>query len=159
MEEYNNTFLAEIIREEAQSIPGRGEEGDVSSSNKSVFDGSTESDQQKEILLAKAAKVRKWARIRLSLSAIENNLSFRIKDRNRRKDDQIGRNHLPSFEKDFEEEPSFNMISDYVEIESLKANADANGTSIEPFFPWKELECLVRGGLPKALRGEVLSYN
>lgn len=72
------------------------------------------------------------------------------------KDEQIGRNHLPSIEEDFEEVLSFNLISDDSGNESLEASAAANGISPEPFFPWKEeLVCLVRGGLPKALRGEV----
>lgn len=84
MEEYNNTLLTEITREEAESVPGRGGEGNVSSSKKSVSDGSTESDQQKEVLVAKetkAGKVRKWAWIRLSLSAIESTMSLHIKER------------------------------------------------------------------------------
>ncbi|CBI32635.3 unnamed protein product, partial [Vitis vinifera] len=131
----------------------------VSSSKKSVSDGSTESDQQKEVLVEKepkAGKVRKWARIRLSLSAIESTMSLRIKERKNMKDEQIGRNHLPSIEEDFEEVLSFNLISDDSGNESLEASAAANGISPEPFFPWKEeLVCLVRGGLPKALRGEV----
>eukprot|EP00261_Vitis_vinifera_P022039 XP_010653468.1 PREDICTED: TBC1 domain family member 8B isoform X3 [Vitis vinifera] len=72
------------------------------------------------------------------------------------KDEQIGRNHPPSIEEDFEEVLSFNLISDDSGNESLEASAAANGISPEPFFPWKkELVCLVRGGLPKALRGEV----
>lgn len=159
MEEYNNTLLTEITREEAEYVPGRGGEGNVSSSKKSVSDGSTESDQQKEVLVAKetkAGKVRKWAWIRLSLSAIESTMSLRIKERKNMKDEQIGRNHLPSIEEDFEEVLSFNLISDDSGNESLEASAAANGISPEPFFPWKEeLVCLVRGGLPKALRGEV----
>eukprot|EP00261_Vitis_vinifera_P022045 XP_010653475.1 PREDICTED: TBC1 domain family member 8B isoform X3 [Vitis vinifera] len=159
VEEYNNTLLTEITREEAEYVPGRGGEGNVSSSKKSVSDGSTESDQQKEVLVEKepkAGKVRKWARIRLSLSAIESTMSLRIKERKNMKDEQIGRNHLPSIEEDFEEVLSFNLISDDSGNESLEASAAANGISPEPFFPWKEeLVCLVRGGLPKALRGEV----
>ena len=172
MEEYNNTLLTGFTREEAesvsgrggegdavQSVPGRGEEGDVSNSKKYVSDGSEESKQQKEALGAKdkkAAKVRKWARIQLSLSAIESTMSLRINERKKMKVEQIGQNHLPSIEEDFEEEHSRNFILDDSGNESLEASAAAHGISPEPFFPWKEeLECLVRGGLPKALRGEV----
>ncbi|RVW39699.1 hypothetical protein CK203_085991 [Vitis vinifera] len=80
--EYNNTLLTEITREEAESVPGRGGEGNVSSSKKSVSDGSTESDQQKEVLVAKETKAGKmtvgmnpWKQV-LLLMGSHQNLSF-----------------------------------------------------------------------------------
>ncbi|KAL6336371.1 hypothetical protein AAG906_014543 [Vitis piasezkii] len=70
--EYNNTLLTEITREEAESVPGR----------KSVSDGSTESDQQKEVLVAKETKAGKmtagmnpWKQV-LLLMGSHQNLSF-----------------------------------------------------------------------------------
>ena len=47
-----------------------------------------------------------------------------------------------------------------VKEEALSGDA-GNAVSVatqEPFFPWEEeLKCLVRGGVPMALRGEVQS--
>lgn len=161
MKEYNKTLFTGITADKVESVPGRGgEEGDVSSRKEYVPDGSAETEQKKEALGTKetqAKKVRKWAQIRVSLSAIESTMSLRIKERNKMKDEQIGQNHLPSIEEGFfKEEPSCNLLLDDSGNESLEASAAAHGISPEPFFPWKEeLECLVRGGLPKALRGEV----
>lgn len=67
---------------------------------------------------------------------------------------------------DFEEE--LNKVEEVTPLEgvnkilydsvnaSIAASDDSGGVTQEPFFPWKEeLECLVRGGVPMALRGEV----
>ncbi|KAK9291054.1 hypothetical protein L1049_009239 [Liquidambar formosana] len=170
-EEDNDTLHAEGTGQKAEAVSGRGGEGDDSSGRKSASDGSTKCDPEKEVLVEKGTKTRnvqKWAPLRPSLGAIENMMSFRIKKRENMKHEQItiSQSHLQSIEEarplegvsegDFEEEFHVNEKSDDSVNATMEASDCHNGVSPEPFFPWKEeLEFLVRGGVPMALRGEV----
>ncbi|KAK3012952.1 hypothetical protein RJ639_008989, partial [Escallonia herrerae] len=139
---------------------------DDSSHGESISDVGTESQSKVQVATqTKPRKVQSWARIRPSLSAMEKMMSFRVKNRTMI-DEQITspQNPLPSVEEvktssgraeeDFEEE-----FYDYETVsESIDASGvgTADGASPDHSFPWKEeLGSLVRGGVPKDLRGEV----
>ncbi|KAG1365709.1 hypothetical protein COCNU_12G007090 [Cocos nucifera] len=118
-------------------------------------------------------KIQIFAQIRPSLAAIEQMMSLRVKNRKnltgREQYAERSGTHLAPME---EREPAEDSEDEFYDVErsdlsqealpSDGGNADsaANlagaGTSLEHFSPWKEeLECLVRGGLPMALRGEL----
>ncbi|XP_012082251.1 EVI5-like protein isoform X1 [Jatropha curcas] len=116
----------------------------------------------------KAGKVQIWSRIRLSLHAIESTMSSRVKNIKNMKGNQnsSSRDQLLSI-KEAEvvgEEPKDDVEGDVFVKDSsdekvdtpLQENSAHVEKSPELFFPWKqELEFLVRGGVPKDLRGEV----
>ncbi|KAE9619480.1 hypothetical protein Lal_00012909 [Lupinus albus] len=147
--------------EEDNSL-GRVGEGDDSSGNKSVSDSSTgnnigkEQHRSEEI---KKHKVQQWAEIMPSLTAIDKIMCSRVKNGKNVKGEKINgnNNRLPSIE---ESEPV-----EGVSKEDMQEHVCTNGTpednalqdqeSPEFFSPWKELETLVQGGVPKDLRGEV----
>ncbi|KAK9158071.1 hypothetical protein Scep_004645 [Stephania cephalantha] len=124
----------------------------------SVNDGKTENGQM-------------WAQIRSSLCAIEHMMSFRVKKRKhllREEQYSSNRNHLAPIEeaKSLKEGSEEDSEDEFYDVErsdlvqdghsSDHVNVVGDGTSAEPFFPWKEeLESLVRGGVPMALRGEL----
>lgn len=109
-----------------------------------------------------------WARIRPSLSVIELMMSHRVKKKNSEGGDQAAPKSRPNLApieeskvlEDSEEEFYDVERSDLVQEVSSgdDGNADSS-TSISsqgvPEETKEELECLVRGGLPMALRGEV----
>ncbi|CAH8267709.1 unnamed protein product [Arabidopsis lyrata] len=120
-------------------------------------------------------KVLLWAEIRPSLQAIEDLMSVRVKikgDSTNAEQEAQKLNSLPSTdetksskgvsENDSEDEfyeversdPIQDGSSDSTSVSSMSAAADA--TSLISACPWKdELEVLVHGGAPMALRGEL----
>jgi hypothetical protein len=160
-EEYKETLQAEDTECKAETI-SESKEGNDSSSGNSISDGSEESDPKEEVQLSKETKTHKlqtWAQIRPSLGAIEKMMSFRVQKRKNMIDEQetVNGNHLPSIE----EAESLGGASDD-EQDCVNETSDDNENSARTerfpkhFFPWKEeLESLVRGGVPKDLRGEV----
>ncbi|CAA0829766.1 Ypt/Rab-GAP domain of gyp1p superfamily protein [Striga hermonthica] len=113
----------------------------------------------------KFREVQTWAKISPSLNAIEHMMSLCIKKRNNvAAETKSTRNHLPSIDEgpsgeeseDNEKDVSNdNEMADNAGIPAMESS-DADGMSPEKFLPWKEeLEFLVRGGVPKDLRGEV----
>ncbi|XP_068637964.1 uncharacterized protein [Aristolochia californica] len=127
------------------------------------------SDEAKEERLH---KVQIWARIRPSLSAVEHMMSFRVKKRKpviKGEQEEVGSgSHLPTIEEakhgrgasedDSEEEFYDVERSDPVQdvTSSENTNTSSDGFSPESLYTWKEeLECLVQGGVPMALRGEL----
>ncbi|KAK4834469.1 hypothetical protein QYF36_023325 [Acer negundo] len=142
----------------------------VDPSRKPDTDGSTDCDPKKEQISkeTKTSKVQTWAHVRPCLGAIENMMSFRVKKRKDMKGEQLtnSRDHLPSIdeegasegesEKVSKKKVSVNKTSKESANASRERGAQGDGVPPEPFFSWKEeLECLVRGGVPKDLRGEV----
>ncbi|KAF8396653.1 hypothetical protein HHK36_018277 [Tetracentron sinense] len=177
----NLTSHAEATEQEEEAETEKGvEEGD-SSGRESVSDGSTENVRESEEFLVaketKSHKVQIWANIRPSLGAIEHMMSGRLKKRkNISKDmqDSVSGNHLPPIEEarpskgaseEDSEEEFYDMersdpIQDTSSSDGLNASGAGSGAgdgvSPESFSPWKEeLECLIRGGVPMALRGEL----
>ncbi|XP_061965016.1 GTPase-activating protein gyp3-like isoform X1 [Populus nigra] len=129
---------------------------------------SKESDKEGQLLKeTKANKVQSWSWTRPSLHVIENMMSSRVKNIKDMKyrHNTINGDHLPSIKKtgssggssvaEFDKELCIKETSDdNVDKSTEETNVDGK-ESPESFFPWKELEFLVRGGVPKDLRGEV----
>ncbi|KAI9392764.1 hypothetical protein POPTR_006G133400v4 [Populus trichocarpa] len=129
---------------------------------------SKESDKEGQLLKeTKANKVQSWSWTRPSLHVIENMMSSRVKNIKDMKyrHNTINGDHLPSIKKtgssggssvdEIDKELCIKETSDdNVDKSTEETNVDSK-ESPESFFPWKELEFLVRGGVPKDLRGEV----
>ncbi|XP_056172392.1 uncharacterized protein LOC115674143 isoform X4 [Syzygium oleosum] len=152
------------------TVSDRPAEGDDPSENK-PSDGSIGSSPEREVHSTenlKSDKVPRWANVRPVLGAIENMMSFRIKKAKIVEDDLKGVNgaHLPTVdevshlgqtsEEDSEGDVEIDEASNGSTNSSNGERAVSEGTPLESSFPWREeLECLVRGGVPKDLRGEV----
>lgn len=178
-EEDNKVSQAETPEQELDSSSEKGVDGDVLSNQKPGSNSPTKNDSDKEELAAKETKahgIQIWNDIRSSLHAIEDMMSIRIKKKsNLSKQEQDTRNLkplLPTEEfrspKGASEEESEDEFYDVERSDptqdvpsSDNVNASATGAAsdvvpTESLFPWKEeLEVLVRGGVPMALRGEV----
>ncbi|KAJ1391308.1 Rab-GTPase-TBC domain [Sesbania bispinosa] len=149
---------------------GRTSEGDDSNSSKSVSDSSTGNNSGKELHHSEEKKTRKvqcWAEIRPSLTVIEEILSSRVKRGKNMNGEKINGNdgHLPSTK---ESEPVEGVPEEHIHEKactnetldggingSREENALMDQGLPELLSPWKELESLVQGGVPKDLRGEV----
>ncbi|KAF8042447.1 hypothetical protein BT93_A0926 [Corymbia citriodora subsp. variegata] len=150
-----------------RTISDRSAEGDDPSENK-PSDGSTGSSPEWEVHSRenlKFDKVPKWANVRPVLGAIENMMSFRVKKAKNVEDDLKGVNgaHLPTVD----EASHSGQTSEEDSEGDVKLDEASNGSTNSPrrekavseetpesSFPWREeLECLVRGGVPRDLRG------
>lgn len=161
----------------ANSEKGVGED-DNSDQKPSLNDLSENVSENEEPTLkeAKTHRIQIWSEIRPSLLAIENMMSIRVKKKsNLSKVEQgmgSGKPLLPieesrsprgASEEDSEDEfydvERSDPSQDGSSSENLSASAvgvTSDGVPAESLFPWKEeLEVLVRGGVPMALRGEV----
>jgi hypothetical protein len=150
---------------------GRAGEGDDSSGTKSLSDYSPSNNSAKELHRSeerKTRKVQRWAEIRPSLSVIEEILSSRVKKGKKMQVKMInGRdNQLASIEEsepveegDPEENIQGGEVCTNETLNGGNGSRAENDTTDEDlpelFCPWKELESLVQGGVPKDLRGEV----
>lgn len=125
----------------------------------------------------KAPQVQTWAEIRPSLRAIEDLMSSRVKKINVIKNEPLSgmKKKLSAIEearpgKGASEEDSDEEFYDLERSESdpnlqslsadtvpaLDSGVDGHATHLESLPPWKEeLACLVQGGVPMELRGEV----
>lgn len=153
--------------------------GDDLSGKKPISDGLTENIKEKDDLPAatvtKTHRVQLWSEIRPSLRVIEDMMSIRVKRSNEAKDEQdigIGKPLPPVVEvisakgasEDESDEEFYDVersdpIQDVSSSDSVTVPSPTAATVMAPsesLFPWKEeLESLVRGGVPMALRGEV----
>jgi hypothetical protein len=156
-------------------------EGDDLSGQKLGSNDSAENGARKEeVPAAKETKTRKhqlWTEIRPSLRAIEDMMSIRVKKKNNLSKDEQGAETgklLPSpieearsskgvSEEDSEDEfydaERSDPIQDVPPSETVSAPVTGAANDLVPpesLVHWKEeLEVLVRGGVPMALRGEV----
>ncbi|CAM8923512.1 unnamed protein product [Rhodiola kirilowii] len=161
--------------EPSEKSPVKTPEGNDSKESEPLTDTSTRSNSnpEREIPAAKnvnSSKVQTWAKIRPSLGGIGDMMSSRIKKRQ----DTIFhpttncQNNLSSIQESVNLEGISDNDNDLEEDSGMEERigdatnyskdevAIGDGVSTESFFPWKEeLEFLVRGGVPKALRGEV----
>ena len=145
----------------APSIEDEGATGDA---------GRPDLPDEKTAKQQRPHKIQIWSEIRPSLSHIGEMMSFRIKKKKKQssagEEDTTDGLHTVNTE---DSKPSEDSDDEFYDVEKVdpsqegpvadSANADSGtnrAASQEGYFPWKEeLECLVRGGLPMALRGEV----
>ncbi|XP_040950675.1 TBC1 domain family member 8B isoform X1 [Gossypium hirsutum] len=174
--EVSHTEAAEDGKNEVQ----KGAEGDDLCEKKSGLDSVSESDTEKEKVQSEPEKrvhrIQIWTEIRPSLRAIEDLMSIRVKKKdNLSKDERETGQGKPlaptedarvskgASEEDSEDEFYDAERSDPVQDSPTSDSgstttgaAAADAAPIESLFPWKEeLEVLVRGGVPMALRGEL----
>ncbi|CAL8124846.1 unnamed protein product [Prunus armeniaca] len=176
-EQDNKALLSEASEHEPDSNLEKGVDGDDLSDQKAGSDSLTKNDNEKEELEAKDTKthgIQIWNEIRPSLHAIETMMSVRIKKKNNlskhEQDTGTGKPLTPleearspkgASEEDSEDEFYDVERSDQDVPSSDSVSASATGAASdtvpsESVFPWKEeLEVLVRGGVPMALRGEL----
>lgn len=173
---HNESTEQEIINGLEKDI-----EGDDSSGEKGFSDDSPENVAEKEERQSTANKkthrIQTWTEIRPSLRSIEDMMRLRVKKKvNQSKHQQENKREktVPPFEdakspKGASEEDSEDEFYDVERSEPIQdapsndspstpatATAATDAVSLESSCPWKEeLEVLVRGGLPMALRGEV----
>ncbi|XP_048446507.1 EVI5-like protein [Pyrus x bretschneideri] len=172
--------LVEASAKELDSNSEKGVDGDDLSDQKTGSDSPTKSDNDKEELAAndkKARGIQIWNEIRPSLHAIENLMSIRIKKKknnlSKHEQDtgtgkpltsiQEARSPKGASEEDSEDEfydvERSDPVQDVPSSDSLSTSATGAASDTvgsESLFPWKEeLEVLVRGGVPMALRGEL----
>ncbi|KAL7109472.1 hypothetical protein ACP275_06G177300 [Erythranthe tilingii] len=119
--------------------------------------GDENDEENKEGPDKKLHRVLTWTEIRPSLGAIEDMMSFRVKEK---KANLVkSETQLPSIEASEEEsdEEFYDLErseSDPVQDVISRANIPVMNSESPPH--WKEeLECLVQGGVPMALRGEM----
>ncbi|MCD7452816.1 hypothetical protein HAX54_018257 [Datura stramonium] len=153
-------------QQQTVSVHVSQEEGDGSAREKPVSDIKPESDLKRELpayLPAKSCQAYTWAEIRASLSHIDHLMSFRVKKTPKMKVEwSTGvHNHLATIKEPQEseeengEECSVNEKLRDGTNTSAEVGTTGHGVSPEFTFPWKELEFLVHGGVPRDLRGEV----
>jgi len=175
-EEERSDRWKDFLERQAKSIEKPSREDSSIALSGEVSGDQKDNEKSDEETVAKEAKTHKiqiWAQIRPSLAAIEQVMSSRVKNgKDSPKDtEDTGRNgtHLASID---EAKQSGDSDDEFYDVERSDLNqevasadstkADPSGlmasqhVASEPFSPWKEeLECLVQGGLPMALRGEV----
>jgi len=143
--------------EDAKVAPSNEDEG---APGKNAKDGRTE---------PRPHKIQIWSEIRPSLGHIEEMMNSRVKKKQSSSvNEGYTRDELCPDNSE-ESKPSEDSDDEFYDVEKVDpsqevpatdiANADSGtnkGADQEEHYPWKEeLECLVRDGLPMALRGEV----
>ncbi|KAF9676749.1 hypothetical protein SADUNF_Sadunf08G0035300 [Salix dunnii] len=177
-EKDNKELHAEATGQEINNGLEKGVEGDDISGEKPSSDILLENvtrEEKQSATSTKTHRIQIWTEIRPSLHVIEDMMSLRIMRKgNQSKDQQDTKKErmVPSFEdaksaKGASEEDS---EDEFYDVERSDPNQDASSSdsasapatgaadalSPESSFPWKEeLEVLVRGGVPMALRGEL----
>ncbi|XP_048139814.1 rab GTPase-activating protein 1-like isoform X5 [Rhodamnia argentea] len=158
-----------------------GVEGGEPTVDKPGSEGFTSNVLEKELPASKESRVHRvqiWTEIRPSLCAIEDMMSLRVKKKGSTKKNEQStesaklilpfeeaRSPKGASEEDSEDEfydveksESSDHIQDTVSSDSSNVTAPEATVDapLESSFPWKEeLEVLVRGGVPMALRGEL----
>ncbi|XP_023904016.1 uncharacterized protein LOC112015812 isoform X1 [Quercus suber] len=178
VEEDKKAVSAGVLEQEADVSLEKVVEGDDLSSQKLDSNDSAENgarkDEVPETKETKTHKVQIWSEIRPSLCAIEDMMSIRVKKKSNLSKDEQGAGTgkpLPSpveefksskgvSEEDSEDEfydaERSDPIQDAPASDTASAPAAGDVSPSESLFPWKEeLEVLVRGGVPMALRGEL----
>lgn len=145
-----------------------------------VYDKLSQCDDTEEVGSEKEAikderridKIQSWSQVRPSLRAIEQMMRFRVNNKfmeGGEKGTGRSRSRLTPVEESMAVEESDDEFYDVERLDPIqeascgdsdnvdfKTNMASQGVTEESSFPWKEeLECLVRGGLPMTLRGEV----
>ncbi|KAK8561848.1 hypothetical protein V6N13_149003 [Hibiscus sabdariffa] len=124
---------------------------------------STESEREREVQLAEettTCQVKRWAKTRPAICAIENMMESRVKKGKKMKYMNESGDLPPSIKDetspDQESDDEFEEKVCVNEIRTTEESSTGNDASQETPFPWKEeLESLVLGGVPKDLRGQI----
>uniref|UniRef100_A0ACD5VK19 Uncharacterized protein n=2 Tax=Avena sativa TaxID=4498 RepID=A0ACD5VK19_AVESA len=149
--------------EDAKIVPSVEDEGAT------VDAGMPELSAEKTAKKQRQHKIQIWSEIRPSLGHIGEMMSLRIKKKKQTSADKEDTTDGLQPVKTEASKPSEDSDDEFYDVEKVdpsqegpvadSANADSgiNRSAIqEGYFPWREeLECLVRGGLPMALRGEL----
>ncbi|KAL8036139.1 hypothetical protein ABFX02_12G140400 [Erythranthe guttata] len=182
--EFNEANTRDVVSEvtkqsndPAETVSGESDDSNEPARNETVSGESekrSDNDTEEEGIIpnkeapvttqhAKSLEVQTWAKISPSLDSIEQMLSTRVKKRKNMEGKTVkhGHNDLPAIdEAKSESEDADDDDDDKDEMDSVNASEVEISASDkmypEPFFPRREeLEFLVRGGVPKELRGEV----
>ncbi|CAM0882944.1 unnamed protein product [Alopecurus aequalis] len=146
--------------EDAKIVPSIEDEGATGDAGRLDLSDEKTAKQQRP------HKIQIWSEIRPSLGHIGEMMSLRIK---KKKQSSTGEEDTADGLHPEDSKPSEDSDDEFYDVEKVdpsqegpvadSANADSGmnrAASQEGYFPWKEeLECLVRGGLPMALRGEL----
>ncbi|KAL6853718.1 hypothetical protein ACP4OV_019747 [Aristida adscensionis] len=141
-------------------------EYDAAAGNNAENDKSKSSDD-KTLKQPRPHKIQIWSEIRPLLGNIEEMMSLRVKKQSSADEECTRDTSRPDNPE--ESKPSEDSDDEFYDVEKVDpspevpaadiANADSGahkGVGQEEHYPWKEeLECLVRDGLPMALRGEL----
>ncbi|XP_039037406.1 ecotropic viral integration site 5 protein homolog isoform X2 [Hibiscus syriacus] len=170
---------ASLAAEDGNNVVEKGTEGDDLSERKSGSDSLSENDTEKEKMQSAPAKrvhqIQIWTEIRPTLRAIEDMMSIRVKKKDILSEDEQktsrgkpltptedSRSPKGASEEDSDDEFYDAERSDPVQDSPTsgsgctRTGGAADAAPTESLFPWKEeLEVLVRGGVPMALRGEL----
>ncbi|KAJ3669150.1 hypothetical protein LUZ60_011100 [Juncus effusus] len=161
----------ESSEEETKIVPSLEEdEEEQGEADKSHQNGSPKETPKKS---ARTHKIQIWSKIRPSLQHIEELMSQRVKEKKKSDENEKGisakKGSLASIDEGKQSEDSDEEFYDAERVEPTiqelnsgqNGNSDpgfvsvSNGDSGEEFSVKEELEVLVRGGLPMALRGEL----
>ncbi|KAJ0958405.1 putative Rab-GTPase-TBC domain-containing protein [Helianthus annuus] len=125
---------------------------DVTSDEKPTNDNQTENAPEKAV--SEATKIKKpvvqnWAEVRSSLNTIENMMCHRVKNEPKSNPEK----HLQTIH---EVGPTSEDLNEELNDNGQPNSSGGSSAEVNPesLFPWKELESLVRGGVPRNLRGE-----
>ncbi|KAL6980432.1 hypothetical protein U1Q18_022072 [Sarracenia purpurea var. burkii] len=178
-EDDKKALKVEATDQKANIAPEEGTCGDDLSSRKPGYDDLTEDIKKESVQAATEVKIHRvqiWTEIRPSLRAIEDMMCIRVKKKSSLAKTQqgigIGEPLLSveevnsakgvsdeDSEEEFYDVERSDPTQDGSSSDSVSApvsSAAADVPHSELLFPWKdELECLVRGGVPMALRGEL----
>lgn len=159
-EEERSDRWKDFLERQSESAQASGQET-VDSPDK-VTEGDDEA-QKEEAPATHQAQI--WAHIRPSLRAIEDIMNARVKQKIAvAKTEKLDETKNPAlFEASIPVKPSIEDDSEEEFYDMERSESDPTpqlpstvNASTEPSIPWKEeLECLVQGGVPMALRGEL----
>ncbi|KDP46137.1 hypothetical protein JCGZ_06648 [Jatropha curcas] len=178
LEEHKKALHTEKTEQDAGNGLEKGVEGDDLSIENPGSDVLTETHAENEEKQSTASKkihrIQIWTEIRSSLRAIEDMMSLRVKKKSNQPKEPQETKKEPPFEdaksvKGLSEEDSEDEFYDVERSDPVQESPsnDSVGTSgtgatagdaapLDSSSPWKEeLDVLVRGGVPMALRGEL----
>lgn len=173
--EYNHQHPSECDKGKEEDL-NKGAEGKdlhIENSGSDLTTGNVREGDEEPNGKKNVHRVQLWTKIRPSLQAIEDLMSVRVKTKENSNGEQEAQKSKSSpsideadsskgvSENDSEDEfygvERSDTVQDGTSVSSMSAGADAN--SLVSACPWKEeLEVLVRGGAPMALRGEVINF-
>ncbi|KAL8152672.1 hypothetical protein V2J09_010432 [Rumex salicifolius] len=168
--ESSKTSDAESVKQKIQFTECYRKEYDSSVRQRFSMDSVGDGYEKEEASVANGAgdhKFQLWIPIRPSLAPIDKTMGHRVNKKVTIKDDYNSHNSTAENLKQSdlldesykskmepfcsnEHDDLSKIVFEEVEIGGVRSNATSNSS-----FLWKELESLVRGGVPKSLRGEV----